>query len=158
MNWQTYEEVARFLLGKLAEELNLKRVEGKQHLSGQRSGTEWEIDAKGVSSQGDGIIIIEIRRHTTRRLTQEDVAAIAYRIQDTAAVGGIVVSPLPLQAGARKVAEAEGIVEVQLNENSTTEEHILRFLQRVMVRLKPEALTITADVVCATLKSVSEKT
>lgn len=73
-------------------------------------------------------------------------------------MGGIVVSPLPLQAGARKVAEAEGIVEVQLNENSTTEEHILRFLQRVMVRLKPEALTINADVVCATLKSVSEKT
>lgn len=157
MNWKTYEEVACFLLDRIAGELDLKRVEGKQHLPGHRSGTEWEIDAKGVSSQGDGVLIIEIRRHTTRRLAQEDIAAIAYRIQDTGAVGGIVVSPLPLQTGARKVANAEGIVEVQLSKNSTTKEHILRFLQRVMVGLRSDALAINANVVCATLKSVSDK-
>ena len=153
--WRSYEEVARFLLDKIASELGLHRVEGKQHLPGLRSGTKWEIDAKGVSNQGDGVLVVEIRRHTTSRLTQEDVAAIAYRIRDTGSVGGIIVAPLPLQSGAQRVANAEGIVAVQLNENSTTEEYVLRFLKHVMVGLRPEALTVSSGIISATLTTVA---
>ena len=38
----------------------------------------------------------------------------AYKIQDTGAAGGIVVSPLELQTGARRVAKAENIHRVFL--------------------------------------------
>jgi hypothetical protein len=145
--WQTYEEVARQLLDRIAEELGLARVEGKQYVPGRKSGATWEIDAKGISADGTGFVVIEIRRRTTSRLPQESVAAIAYRIDDTGAQGGIVVSPLTLQSGARKVAEAAGVIEVQLNQNSTTEQFVLRFLQKVMVGIPTDSLAVSALIV-----------
>jgi hypothetical protein len=46
--WQSYEEVAVHILDQIASELGLDRVESKQHVYGSRSGTDWEIDGKGV--------------------------------------------------------------------------------------------------------------
>jgi hypothetical protein len=42
---------------------------------------------------------------------------LAYRIIDTGADGGILVSPLGLQEGAERVAAAENIISVRLNED-----------------------------------------
>jgi len=46
--WSTYEEVATYLLDRNAKEFGLEKVEGKQSVLGQRSGTNWVIDAKGI--------------------------------------------------------------------------------------------------------------
>ena len=140
-SWRTYEEVATFLLNEMANEFGLKHVEGKQSIAGITSGTSWEIDAKGICSNHEGFVLIEIRRYTTSRISQEATAAIAYRITDTGASGGIIVSPLGLQEGARRVAAAEGIHSVQLNEGSTTQEYILRFLNKVMLSLASDSLS-----------------
>lgn len=117
--WQTYEEVAAWLLNQFASEFGLDRVEGKQDVAGQKSGTSWEIDAKGVRESDGGFMIVECRRYTMSRISQEQVAGLAYRILDSAAVGGIVVSPLGFQEGAAKVAESEGIFAVTLDPTST---------------------------------------
>jgi hypothetical protein len=61
------------------------------------------------------------------------LAALAYRIEYTGAQGGIVVSPLPLQEGAEKVAQASDIRHVILSPESTRLEYILKFLNQVMV-------------------------
>lgn len=61
--WNTYEEVAQYLLNQFAEYFELGRVEGKQIVPG-KSGTEWEIDAKGVKADGEGFLIVECRRYT----------------------------------------------------------------------------------------------
>jgi hypothetical protein len=111
----------------------LERVEGKQEVIGLRSGTAWEIDAKGFCEGNTGFVIVECRRYTTSKQNQEKVGALAYRIQDAGAEGGILVSPLGLQEGAERVAAAENIVSVQLNANSTRHDYVLRFLQRAMV-------------------------
>lgn len=153
-NWRTYEEVARFLLDRIAGELGLTQVEGKQDILGRLSGTSWEIDAKGVSDCGTGFVLIEVRRYTTKRLSQEAIAGIAYRIHDTGASGGIVVSPLPLQSGAERVAASAGVVSIQLNEHSTTEQYILRFLNRVMVGLNVESISVEARLLGGTLTTV----
>ncbi|MNZ31247.1 hypothetical protein D3C78_485410 [compost metagenome] len=155
-SWRTYEEVATFLLNELSVKFKLERVEGKQSMAGLASGTNWEIDAKGVKEGDSGFVLIEVRRYTSSRLSQEDMAAVAYRIQDTGAVGGIVVSPLPLQVGAQRVAEAANIVAVQLSENSTTTEYILRFLNNVMVSLAPDSVIVSVSLVGGTLSRVSE--
>jgi hypothetical protein len=112
--WRDYEEVATYLLNPVARELGLERVEGKQLVEGRRSGTIWEVDAKGICSEGEGIILVECRRYLPDRLDQEAVGGFAYRIRDCGANGGILVSPLGLQAGAEKVAAAEGIDSVDL--------------------------------------------
>jgi hypothetical protein len=134
--WESYEAVAACLLDRFADEFGLVRVEGKQRVVGERSGTTWEIDAKGFREGDVGFVIVECRRHTTSRQSQERIGALAYRIIDAGADGGIIVSPLGLQEGAARIAGAENIVSVHLDETSTTDEYIMRFLKKVMIGLQ----------------------
>jgi hypothetical protein len=131
--WKTYEEVAAYLLDLNAKEFGLERVEKKQDITGDRSGTTWEIDAKGIREGDEGFVIIECRRYTTARQTQEQLGGLVYRIIDTGADGGIMVSPLGLQQGAEKVANTENVLNVQLDANSTPTEFAMRFLNKLML-------------------------
>jgi hypothetical protein len=133
--WETYEEVATFLLNEFRDEFGLEKVEGKQSVLGLRSGTSFEIDAKGIKEGDEGFLIIECRRYTKSRQNQEKMGALAYRIIDTGAKGGIIISPLGIQEGAAKIAEKEKIINVILDENSTRESYIMSFLNEVMVGL-----------------------
>lgn len=127
--WKRYEAVAADLLNRFAAQCGLDRVEGKQKIQGKNA--TWEIDAKGVRDSDGAVILVEFRQKK-RKLDQEALAAIAYRIQDVGAKGGIVVTPLELQSGARKVATAEEIIEMQLDRNSTSIDFSMRFLGRLM--------------------------
>jgi hypothetical protein len=129
--WKSYEEVAQFLLNEMADKFGLIKVEDRQKITGQ--STSWVIDAKGIAKEGIGFIIIECRRYTASKLNQESLGGLAYRIKDTKANGGIIVSPLGLQEGAKKVASANNIISVQLRENSTISNYILEFLNQVFV-------------------------
>jgi len=131
--WELYEEVATYLLSQFAQESGLDRVEGKQEVVGRRSDTTWEIDAKGVRQGNTGLVIVECRRYTTSKQNQEKVGALAYRIIDTGADGGILVSLLGLQDGAERVTAVENIVSVRLNEDCNRYEFVLGFLNKVML-------------------------
>ncbi len=144
--WESYEEVAQYLLNQFAKFFDLGAVEGKQIIPGL-SGTNWEIDAKGIKIGGEGFLIIECRRYTKSRLNQESVGALAYRIKDTGAEGGIVVSPLELQKGARKIAEHEGIQHVILDPASTTTDYVLKFLNETFVGVS-DTIGITDSFQC----------
>ena len=127
--WERYEALAAHLLNRFAAQFGLDRIERKQKIRGKKS--TWEIDAKGMRDSDGAVILVECRRNT-RKLDQEALAAIAYRIQDVGAQGGIVVSPLKLQSGAKRIANAESIVEVQLDQNSTSLDFAMRFLGKLM--------------------------
>lgn len=143
--WRDYERVAADLLNKLAKEFGLQRVEGKQLLVGKQTGTEWEVDAKGVVEDGEGFVLIECRE-TKARQSQAKVAALAFQIQDTGATGGIVVSPLPLQAGAQKIARATNIRSVQIDANSTPANFAVKFLNKIFLGVTMRAsATLEAD-------------
>ncbi len=131
--WEKYEEVAAYLLNQNAKEFGLEKVQGKQAVAGLRSGTKWVIDAKGIKENNEGFVIVECRRYTTSKQNQEKIGALAYRIIDSGASGGIIVSPLGLQSGAQKVASAEEILEVQLEADCTPKEFTMRFLNKLMV-------------------------
>ena len=107
--WESYEDVARYLLDKIGDALGLERVEGKQTLVGE-SGTTWEIDGKGVRADAGAIVVIECRRYTTSKLKQKDMAAMAFSISDVGASGGIVV---------------------HLDANSTATNYVLSFVNNV---------------------------
>src|SRR5205814_10657234 len=100
--WESYEQVGTYLLDSFAAEFGLERVEAKQKVPGLESGTSWEIDAKGVRQGNDGFVIVEFRRYIKSRQNQGKMGELAYRIIDTGANGGIIVSPLGLQEGAEK--------------------------------------------------------
>jgi hypothetical protein len=135
--WRTYEQVAQYLLERFASHFGLGRVEGKQLVPGA-SGTNWEIEAKGIKIGGEGIVLIECRRHTKSKLSQEQLGGLAFRIKDTAAQGGIIVSPLELQKGAKLVAAHENITQVILDAKSTTTEYVMKFLNSIFVGLSAE--------------------
>ena len=134
--WNSYEEVGTYLLDQFAGEFGLDRVEGKQSVPGERSGTSWEIDAKGVRHGNAGFVIVEFRRYTTSRQNQGKIGGVAYTIVDAGAEGGIIVSLLGLQEGAQKVAQAENVINVILNENCNRYEFMMRFLNKVMIGMR----------------------
>lgn len=138
--WQTYEDVARYLLDAFGSEFGLMRVEGKQFVPSTKIDDPWEIDAKGVSANGEAFVLIECRRKTTRGLDKESVGAFALRIRDTGAAGGIIVSPLDLQSGAQKLASAYGIRHVLLTPESTMAEYLMQFLNRLFIGMRESAL------------------
>lgn len=130
--WKSYEEVAQYLLNQFADNFQLGRVEGKQIVPGE-SGTDWELDAKGVKANGKGFLIVECRRYTSSRLKQKVVGGLAFQIEDTGADGGIIVSPLGLQKGAKKVAEHKSIKQVILAPESTNSNYLLSFLNQTFM-------------------------
>lgn len=147
--WESYEEVAAYLLNAFATDFGLGWVDGKQLVPGN-SGTNWEIDAKGFSENGESFVIVECKRFTKDRIVQEVVAGLAFRIVDTNASGGIIVTPIGLQEGANKVAEHTGILTVRLNKDCTKTDYILQFLNNIRVGLSDninlsidERITIT---------------
>lgn len=147
--WKNYEEVATYLLNKFASHFGVGRVEGKQLVPGI-SGTEWEIDAKGCSNDEGHFIIVECKRYTKNGVSQAIAAGLAWIIQDSGASGGIIVTPIGLQEGAKKVAAKAGIHEVLLKQDATTTDYVLEFLNQVCLGFSnavnvsiAEKLTIT---------------
>jgi hypothetical protein len=142
--WKTYEEAAAYILNQCASEFGLSKVEGKQSVPGLRSQTDYEIDAKGVREGKEGFVIIECRRYTTSKQNQDKLSSLAYKIIDAGAHGGIIVSPLGLQKGAQKIAQAENILSVQLNPDSTPHEFAMRFLNKIFVEIQ-ESVSLHAE-------------
>lgn len=153
-SWRDYQAVARELLNRFAKDFGLDRVEEAQSVPGRRSSTNWALDAKGVMEDGEGIIVVECRQYRSKRQVQEQVAALAYRVLDTGARGAIIVSPLDLQAGAKKVAAAENVISVQLDADSTPDEFAMRFLNRLYVGIVERAHA--TDTCSATVTRVCE--
>ena len=127
-SWRSYEEVAQYLLDQMARHFGLGSVEGKLLVSG--ASTEWEIDAKGITEDDEGFVVIECRRYTTQGVSQDEMGALVFRIQDTGAERGTLVSPLPPQLGAQKVAASHNIQYVRLSSDSTNTDYVLQFLEK----------------------------
>lgn len=117
--WESYEEVAAFVLDQCAAQFGLAGFDGKQVIPGT-SGADWEVDARGWTKDGATFVVVECKKHTGTGISQALTGSLAYTIKDTGAVGGFLVSPCGLQSGAKKVAAAEGIQEIKLDPKSTT--------------------------------------
>ncbi len=95
---------------------------------------------------------MECRRYTTSKQKQEDLASLAYKILDTGAQGGIVVSPFGIQKGAAKIAKSENILDVHLDANSTPKDFAMQFLNKLMFGVSAKAVfgsSSTAEVIRA---------
>jgi hypothetical protein len=130
--WERYEAAALEMLRRLAPQLGLSSIEGKQLVSGS-SGVDWELDAKGIKDGAEGFVIIECRRYTTSAIKQEAMGAVAYRISDTGTDAAVIVSPIGLQEGAKKVARATNIKSIVLDSDATPLQFVASFLGDLFV-------------------------
>jgi hypothetical protein len=134
--WLTYEGFTVKLLNDVAEEFGLESVQGEQIIQGKRSGTTYKIEGKGIIKGGKGFLIVECRRYTRSRQSQQKLGELAYRILDSGADGAILVSRMGLQKGAKMIAASEKITSVQLREGSTTlNEFVMEFLDKIRIGL-----------------------
>jgi hypothetical protein len=136
--WRSYEELARYVLRHFADILGMSEVEAKQHLTGA-SGTEWEIDAKGVLTDGRGFLVIECKERTTARLKQNDIASLAFTVDDLGAQGAVIVTSIGLQEGAEKIAKRCDFKTVFLGKDGTFEEFIASCGNRVLRKVTEKA-------------------
>ncbi len=153
--WLSYEERSAYLLHRMAKEFGLQSVEGKQKIQGNRSGTSWKIDAKGIMEGGKGFFIVECRRYTKSRQKQEQMGGLAYRILDTGAEGAILVSPMGFQEGAAKIAAAENIIRVLLNENCTLTDFVIQFFDKICLGISAK-VTISVRVTPRLIRACSK--
>ena len=149
-SWKKYEAAARRVIYDLRRELGVSEVQDKQSLRGA-SGVVWEIDGIAIPQGESGILVIEARRHTTSGQKQEDLAALAYRINDLAASGGFIVSPLPLQKGAAMLAWRENVIHIELSPDSDAENYFAKFLERVVIGATLKSSFVISDTVTATV-------
>lgn len=129
-DWQRYEQLAREIIERLKQHFELARIEEKQKILGS-SGTYWEIDAKGVTLSGD-TVVIECRL-TKASQSQANLAALAFTIQDTRSVRGIIVTPCDLQEGAKKVAMNANVESMILNPSSTPSDFAAKVLGKLFL-------------------------
>lgn len=126
-DWKKYEAASRQIIQSFCNEFGIASVQSETKLTG-KCGTEWSVEGTATLVKGEGFLILECRRYKTKRLNQEALGALAYRIQDTGAVGGIIVSPLPLQKGAQYIADAVNIIPIQIESWSTSVNYLAKIL------------------------------
>jgi RecB family endonuclease NucS len=122
-SWRNYEATIRSLIDKLRSvknQLNLIKIEPKTKINGV-SGTIWEIDGIGYDAD-DNLVPIECKLRSKYKISQSILASFAYIIKDIGATRGIIVTPIGLQKGAKKIAEHENIEVITLNQNATSNE------------------------------------
>lgn len=133
VHWQSYEEVARAIILRIAGELGISHVEPDQSLLGEESGTTWNVEGKLIAQDG-GFMILECKCYRGAAIKQEMMGGLAYRIRDTGAAGGIFVTPVPYQAGAKKVAAANSILLFDLPADSNALAYSLRVFHEGKVK------------------------
>lgn len=153
--WQSYEELARHVLQYFAGELGISEIEAKQRLVGT-SGTNWEIDAKGVSADGIGFLVIECKARSSSRINQSTVASLAYTVQDLKANGAILVTSIGLQEGAQKIASKHGFHAIYLPKECSFEEFVARCGNIVLIHPAPMCISVTFSLVSAKLETVKK--
>lgn len=128
--WENYEQVAKQLIDEFSEELGLQAVGGKQKIQGHLSRTTWEVDALAWKDQNN-YLIVECKCYENKSVNQATVASLAWQIQDTGAVGGIIVTPKDLQSGAQLIAKAANIIDMKLPPDANQYEYMCEFLNKI---------------------------
>lgn len=154
-DWKKYEAASRKIIQILCDEFGIASVQGETKLIG-KCGTEWSVEGTATLINGEGFLVLECRRYKTKRLNQEALGGLAYRIQDTGAAGGIIVSPLPLQKGAQYIAEAENIIPIQIESWSTAEYYLAKILGKTFrgIGVKDSIFSAQVRVISIELNSI----
>lgn len=130
--WRRYEELAPYILRRFADIFGISEIEAKQRVMG-RGGTQWEIDAKGIVA--DGFLIVECKERTSAKLNKDVIAALGFKVRDSGAKGGIIITTIGLQKGAKKIAEQYDFKIVYLPKESTFEQYVASCGERIAMKI-----------------------
>ncbi|MBO6766051.1 restriction endonuclease [Maricaulis sp.] len=132
-DWKTYEDLTYGIIDDIKASLGFTHVERDATVAGKRSGRD-RINVEVVAYRENGnFVLIEVKNRN-RPMEGEAMGGFVYRVQDADAEGGIVVSRSGLQKGAEQIAEAEKIDQLEIEEGSSLDSYVARFLERIFVK------------------------
>jgi hypothetical protein len=143
--WRTYEDAVRSIINQHKELFELVSVEPAPVKLEGKSGTSWNIEIVGYKAGQRRIVVVEVRRKTTRNLEPEEVGGFAYRIEDVDAEKGYMVTPLErgFSSGAANLAEYEEIGNINVSVDATPEDYIIQHLNWMFARSTEDVSSVT---------------
>jgi hypothetical protein len=132
--WETYEDVARQLINDIKSYLGLSMVNPDKKKFPKKDGGRCEIDVSAYNMSDGKLVLVECRKEN-RRLIQEEVHGFAYRIQQTNAMRGIIVTTIGLQEGGVIAANGAKIQTIKLDPSSTLDNYIAQFIGFLAIKL-----------------------
>lgn len=132
--WEKYEDVVRQVIDDIKSYLGLSIVNPDKKAFSKKDGGMCEIDVSAYD-MGDGKLVLVECRNKNKPLPQEEVHGFAYRIQQTNAKRGIIVTTIGFQEGARIAANGARIGLVRLEPNSTPDNYIAQLTQLLIIRV-----------------------
>lgn len=142
--WRTYEDAVRSIITQHKELFELDSVEPAPAKLQGKSGTTWNIEIVGYKAGQRRIVIVEVRRKTTRNLEPEEVGGFAYRVEDVGAEKGYMVTPLErgFSIGAATIADYEEIGNIKVSVDATPEDYILQHLNSMFCRFTEDVPSV----------------
>lgn len=132
--WERYEDVARQVIDDIKSHLGLSLVNEDKIEFKKKDGGKCEIDISAYDMSDGKLVLVESRKKN-KSLNQEEVHGFAYRIQQTGAKRGIIVTTIGLQQGAQIAADGAKITLIRLNEGSTKEEYVAKITQQIFLKI-----------------------
>src|SRR3972149_586227 len=119
--WKSYEDAVRAIISQHREFLGLEFIEPTSGKVEGKSGYSWNIEIIGYTSGNRKMVLVEVRRKTTRNIIPAEAGALAYRIEDTGAEKGYFVSAGEprLSSGATQLPPLQKAAHIQLAVDST---------------------------------------
>lgn len=124
--WIVYEEAAARVVSDMRKEFGVIDVTGKRKFDGY-DGATYELDAVAWTDDAGSFLLVEAK-HQGRRLPQDTINSILYKVQKVGATGAILVAPMPLQSGAQKAADFENLAHIRLSMDSTAQDYLAEYL------------------------------
>lgn len=124
--WTIYEDAVKRVISDMRALLGVEAVGDKQKIPGV-DGATYELDAVAWTDAEGSFLLVEAKQHK-RGLSQDTVNAVVYKLMKVGASGAIIVTPVPLQRGAKKAADFDGVIHIILSADSTPEDYLAEYL------------------------------
>ncbi len=136
IEWKNFEDVFRAILAMHMDFFELEEVEptSKPIPGIARKVKPWAIDVVGYRKGTNRLVLFEVKRRG-RNVEPEQAAGFAYRILDTEAEAGYIVTTMDrnLSSGAKEIANYEKIGHIQLQKDSTPDDYVMRIADNMFV-------------------------
>ena len=112
----------------------------------------WDIEVAGYKQGSRRLILVECKNRS-RNIEPEQAGGFAYRIEDTGAERGYLVTPLDkgLSKGAQEIADYEQIRHIQVARESTPDDYVMRCADNLFVGVS-DTLRLTDEVTAVVVR------
>jgi hypothetical protein len=130
--WKNYEDAVRAIINQHRRVFGVITVDPAPSKITGNSGHEWDIEITAYTSAKRKDVLVEVRR-VNRNIEPAEAAELAFRVKDTRASKGYFVTPLGrrLSRGAKKIAQYHQIGHIEVSDDATAQNYILKCLNFV---------------------------